>query len=103
MKKLLFIFTMLIPMFAFALDLAGARSSKLIAENDHGYIVALSDSSEVKQLVDEVNSKRRAEYQKIANQTATSITEVEHVSAQKIFNSIPNGTKIITNGQVSEK
>ena len=103
MKKLLLILTIFIPMFAFALDLTQARGAKLIAENDHGYLVALTSSPEVKQLVEEVNAKRRAEYEKIASQTNTSLSEVEQVSAEKILNSLPVGTKIIIAGQVREK
>lgn len=103
MKKLLFLLVLISPMFAFAVSLSDARSEKLVAENDHGYLVALSNSQEVTQLVNEVNSKRRAEYEKIAISTAANLSDVEKISAQKIFNSLAPGCKIIIDGQITEK
>ena len=103
MKKLLFLITLVLPMFAFAISLSEARSAKLVAENDHGYLVSLSNTKEVEQLVNEVNSKRRAEYEKIASNTAASLAEVEQISAEKILSTLAPGSKIIINGQLSEQ
>lgn len=103
MKKLLFLITLILPMFAFAISLPEARSANLVAENDHGYLVSLSSDKEVDQLVNEINSKRRVEYQKIAITTSAKLTEVEQISAQKIFSTLAPGSKIIIAGQLSEK
>ena len=103
MKKLLFILVMILPMFAFALSLSEARSAKLVAENDHGYLVALSNTKEVEQLVSEVNSKRRAEYEKIALSTSANLADVEKISAQKIFSLLSPGCKMMVDGQIIEK
>lgn len=69
---------------ASALTLSEARSSGLVAEKPSGYIEACSEAAEVAQLVSEVNAKRQASYQKIANQNGVEAALVAKKSAKKI-------------------
>jgi uncharacterized protein YdbL (DUF1318 family) len=103
MRKIIFTLLMLFSISAFAISLTDARSSGMVAENDKGYIEAIVNTSEVQDLVSEVNTKRYAEYQRIASDTGTSLAEVEKLSAQKIIGSLPVGNLIKINGQVIKK
>jgi len=103
MYKIVFVVSLVLPFIAFCMDLPQARSSKLIAEDNHGYIQALDSSEEVKLLVNEVNAKRKAEYIRITKESGASLDEVEALSAKRIIDSLPEGSKIMVNGQVLEK
>ena len=103
MKKLLLAFFLLLPIYAWALSLSEARSQGLVAENDHGYIEAVVNRSDVSALVNEVNSKRKNEYARIAGQTNASIDEVESISAKKIIEALPSGSLVKINGTLSKK
>ncbi len=48
---------------AFALDLHQARKDKIVGETLDGYVEALKKSPETAALVEEVNEKRREEYE----------------------------------------
>ena len=103
MRKLLLPFLILFPLIAFAMSLTEARNGGYIAENDHGYVEVVISNQDVLALANEVNSKRKAEYTKIAEQTGTSLNEVEIVSAKKIWQSLASGNLIKINGLVSKK
>ena len=103
MRKIIFILLVLFPAFAYAISITEARSSGMIAENDHGYIEAVNNSPEIQNLVNEVNTKRRVEYQKIADNTGTSLRDVETLSAKKIIDSLPTGSLLKIDGQLTKK
>ncbi len=103
MKKIIFILLVLFPTFAHAISLSEARSSDMVAENDRGYIEAVNNSPEIQNLVNEVNAKRQAEYQRIASDTNTNLSEVEKLSAQRIIDSLPAGSMVKINGRMSKK
>jgi uncharacterized protein YdbL (DUF1318 family) len=60
---------------ALALDLDEARAKGAVGERSDGYVAAVKDhpSDEVKQLVDEVNAKRRAYYEEIAGRNGAPV------------------------------
>ena len=70
---------------ASALELGEAKSQGLVGETPSGYLASVTASppGEVKKLIDDVNMKRRAQYQKIAEANGTPLSAVEKVAAEK--------------------
>ncbi len=68
----------------YALDLQSARANGAVVEQSNGYIKAAKQSPEVEALVADVNSKRRAEYQRIAKEKGSSVDAVAAVAAAEI-------------------
>ena len=78
---------------AFALTLDQAKTQGMVGELRSGYlgIVVASPSAEVKSLVDDVNSRRRAKYQEIAKKNGTSLTDVEVLAGEKAIKETSSG------------
>ena len=72
---------------AAALGLAEAKSRGLVGERPDGYVGAVSDSpsAEVKSLVAEVNAKRKAVYEDIAEKRGTSVAAVAALAGQDLI------------------
>ncbi len=70
------------------------RAQGIIAERFDGYVElrARDAPSDARSLVDDVNRKRRALYQKRAQEQGVSAEEVGQVYATQIFDTAPNGT-----------
>ncbi len=68
--------------FAFALDLDTARAGNLVQELPNGYLRA--SDPKAKPLVDDVNAKRKAAYEKVAKETNVPVDQVATQAAQKI-------------------
>lgn len=83
----------MLAMPAWALDLHQARSSGAIGEKLDGYVTALQSSGEVKALVDEVNTKRKAEYTRISAQNGQPVDVVAKLAAQQIINGLEPGSQ----------
>jgi uncharacterized protein YdbL (DUF1318 family) len=67
-----------------------ARTSGVVGERADGY-VALVDSgapANIKQLVDDVNAKRRVAYQKIAAEKSVPVEQIGAITAEKIIREI---------------
>ena len=80
---------------ALAISLEEARAKGLVGETARGYIAPVqSPTPEVTQLVKQVNSGRRAEYQRIAQATGSSLEAVEVSAAQKLAGQVPRGTHL---------
>jgi uncharacterized protein YdbL (DUF1318 family) len=64
-----------------AADLGSAKAQGLIGERPDGYLglVVSNAPADVRALVNDVNAKRRARYQQIAQQTNAPLSEVEKV------------------------
>ena len=61
-----------------AIDLQTAKSKGLVGETPTGYLAAVSSPTpEIKQLIDSINAKRKAEYQKVATNRGASLQTVE--------------------------
>jgi len=79
MKKM--IATMLLCIFmpsVWAIELADAKAQGLVGEANNGYIAVVKQpaSADVKALVNEVNTKRKALFQRAANKTGISTSQV---------------------------
>jgi uncharacterized protein len=86
MKKL-FLLSALIFTFAstaMALDLQQARSQGLVIEQPDGYIAAAKPSAEVDSLVEDVNSKRKQEYERISKEKGQPVDVVAKLAAEQI-------------------
>ncbi|MEQ8281353.1 MAG: YdbL family protein [Parvibaculum sp.] len=79
---------------AFAIDLDSAKAQGLVGERQNGYvgIVTSSPTPELRQLVDDINLRRRASYQEIAARTSgASLNAVEKLAAEKLIAKTPSG------------
>ena len=79
---------------AFAVDLATAKRDGLVGERADGYlgVVEASAGADVRALVDDVNGKRKAQYERIAAKNGIALTDVEARAGQKtIAKTAPGG------------
>lgn len=76
---------------AFAIDLQSARSSGLVGEKPNGYVEAVKPSPDVLALVGEVNTKRKAEYERISKENGQAVDVVASVAAAQIISKLPAG------------
>ena len=71
----------------------------LVGEKLNGYvgIVTATPTPEVKKMVDEINLRRRASYQGIADKTSgASLSAVEKLAAEKLIKKTPSGQYVET-------
>jgi uncharacterized protein len=81
---------------AFAIDLGTAKAKGLVGETATGYLAAVKPSAEVNALVQDINSKRKAQYQKIAGKNKISLEAVEVRAGQKAIGKTPAGQYVNT-------
>jgi len=92
--------TLLIGMLAMsaaaASDLSKPKADGLIGEQANGYIglVASNVPADIKELVNEVNAKRKEGYQKIAAQQGINLSEVEKVGGNTAIEKTLKGNYI---------
>ena len=81
---------------ALALDLREARTTGVVGERADGYIAAVQEkpSEDVKRLVSEVNAKRRAAYEEIAQRNGTPVEAVAALAGQKLMANAPVGALV---------
>ncbi|MDF1764176.1 MAG: YdbL family protein, partial [Oleibacter sp.] len=86
MKYITALFVGLLTSFsAFALELDNAKNMGLVGEMPNGYISVVSTTNlEAEALVDEVNAKRKAHYQEIANKQNTPLANIERIAGEKL-------------------
>lgn len=77
---------------AFALDLQQARSGGQVGEQLNGYIAPITPSTEVTQLVAEVNAARQKEYQRISQENGQPVDVVAKLAAQQIITKLAPGS-----------
>lgn len=81
MKKLLTAILLVLSMqTAWAIDLQDAKSQGLVGEARTGYLEAVQQpaSAEVNALIADVNAKRRAEFERTARKTSTTVPQVSN-------------------------
>lgn len=81
MKKILTAFVLIFAMqTAWAIDLQTAKAEGLVGEANTGYLAAVQQpaSAEVRSLIADVNSKRRAQFQRTASSTGATLAQVAH-------------------------
>ena len=91
---------LLISMLAVSVAVASAltkpKSDGLIGEQANGYIglVKQDVSADIKKLVNDVNAKRKAGYQKIAAKQGTSLSDVEKIGGNSAIERTLKGNYI---------
>jgi uncharacterized protein len=90
---------------AHAMDLNQAKTAGLVGETLEGYVGLVDPAAppEVVALVNDVNAKRRAEYQRIAQQNSIELAEVEALAAKKAIEKTRSGGWVRLNGQWRQK
>lgn len=65
---------------AWAIDIREAKEQGLVGEANTGYIAAVQTpaGAEVRALIDDVNSKRRAEFEETAQKTGATLVQVAY-------------------------
>ncbi|MEM9257418.1 MAG: YdbL family protein [Pseudomonadota bacterium] len=81
---------------AVALDIHEAKAKGLIGETSSGYLAAVKPSSQVDALVNNINAKRRNQYQKIADQNKITLEQVEARAGLKAIEKTPAGEYVNT-------
>lgn len=99
MKSYLIIGMLLFTQSAMALSLDEAKGKGLLGESESGYLEAVqSASGEVAALRDEINAKRRAEYEAIAKKNGTNLKAVETLAGKKAVEKTAPGRYVRVNG-----
>jgi uncharacterized protein YdbL (DUF1318 family) len=100
-RRLWWTLLLLLPLTAWALTLDEAKENGLVGEDASGYIAAVSanPNKEVKALVDDINARRRAEYEKIAAANGISVADVEKLAGKKAIEKSPAGDYIRLPGE----
>ena len=90
----LFIFTLaimsVIPASAMALDLQQARAQGLVVEQASGYVTAAQLTPEVNTLVQDVNTARKKEYERISKENGQPVDVVAKLAADQIRQKLGN-------------
>ncbi len=94
---------LLISVAVFALDLDTAKARGLVGETDAGYLAAVKPSPEVSSLIEEVNTRRQAEYRRIAEQNGIAVSDVEKLAAKKAIEKTEPGRYVMVNGNWRKK
>jgi uncharacterized protein YdbL (DUF1318 family) len=100
-RRLWWTLLLLLPLTAWALTLDEAKEKGLVGEDASGYIAAVSanPSKDVKALVDDINARRRAEYEKIAAANGITVADVEKLAGKKAIEKSPAGDYVRLPGE----
>ena len=83
-----------------AMGLDAAKAQGLVGEQHDGYLGIVSAATpEVRALVSDVNAKRRAEYQRIAQTNGIDVKDVELLAGQKAIQRTAPGHYVKLEGQ----
>ena len=87
------------------LSLSDAKQQGLVGEKYNGYLGAVesSPSTAVRSLVNEVNGKRRAEYERIAQANGIALADVEALAGKKSIEKTTGGNYVKLEGDAWRK
>lgn len=89
---------------AMALSLGEAKKQGLVGETPSGYLKPVgAASAEVNQLINQINKKRRAEYNNIATKNGTSLKNVEALAGKKAIDRSRPGEHVFVGGKWIKK
>jgi uncharacterized protein YdbL (DUF1318 family) len=93
--------TCLLPLAAHAVTLEEAKAQGLVGEDASGYLAAVSSKPDrdVRALVADVNAKRRAEYERIAEDNGIDVADVEALAGRKAIDKTAPGLYIRLPGE----
>lgn len=86
MKKVMTLIAgMLLAVAASAMELDEAKSLGLVGEQPNGYLGLVSTGSpEAAAMLIDINAKRKAKYQEIANKQNTQLVNIERIAGEKL-------------------
>ena len=94
-NKLFLVFVFIFSGQLMAANLAPAKSAGIIGEQASGYIgFVKAASADVKQMVLDVNAKRKAKYKQIAKKQKISLGEVEKIGGKKAIAKTKSGNYV---------
>jgi hypothetical protein len=76
---------------AYALDLQVAKDKGYVGEQASGYLGIVNNVAGVQELVNDINSRRKDYYEKIARTNGTSLKIVEALAGKKAIEKTPRG------------
>jgi len=87
--------------FAADLSLADAKQQGLVGEQYDGYLAAVASAPApaVRALVSDINAKRRAEYERIAQTNNLALADVEALAGKKAIEKTAGGGYVKLQGQ----
>ena len=90
---------------AFASDLDQAKADGLVGERADGYLglVDTSAGADVAKLVKDINSKRKAEFERIAESNDLTLEQVQALAGKKALQRTKPGGWILVNGGWQQK
>ena len=105
-----FVFSLLLYMFvllvvpALAIDLQTAKERGLVGEMPTGYLGSVVEPGpEIKELVDDINARRKARYQEIAAKNGISLDKVEKLAGEKAIEKTLRGQYVKIGGDWRKK
>ena len=88
----LFVLGLMAAVPAMAMSLDQARASGAVGEKLDGYVGIVKASPDASAVAADVNTKRKAEYEKISKQNGQPVSIVGKVAAEQIINGLPSGS-----------
>lgn len=89
---------------AWAIDLEQAKDQGLVGETESGYLEpVVAATPEIRDLVDTINQKRRAEYRRIASSNDIDLATVEALAGKKAIEKTPSGQYVKVRGAWRKK
>lgn len=90
------LFISILSQSAFSMVVSNAKAKGLVGEQANGYvgIVTPTPTEEVTTMVNEVNSKRREIYSKLAQQQKLTLSAIEEIAGQRNIKKTPSGQYI---------
>ena len=83
--------SILITNTALALTLGEAKQQGLVGEQLTGYLGVVSANTKASALVQDINAKRKQQYQNIAQRNGTSLNSVEQLAGKATLQKTPAG------------
>lgn len=77
---------------ASALTLSEGKKRGLVGETASGYLAPVVSGTEAKQLVQEINAKRKQAYQQIAQKNGSALEAVEQIGGKEAIEKAEPGT-----------
>lgn len=99
----LFALPLLLSLPAMAIELDEAKQKGYVGEQTDGYLGVVKSAPEVPELVKDVNAKRKAKYQELAQKNGISLAQVEALAGKKAVEKTSAGHYILLDGQWVKK
>ncbi len=89
---------LVLPVSAFAVSLDDGKAQGMVGEQSDGYLGVVVDSADARALVAEINAKRKAAYEQLAQANNLELNAVEALAGQKAIDKTAPGNYVRTAG-----